>query len=476
MFFISLSLIIISSYLFLSGFKNKNNKFPGFLYFVLIAFSQIVLSFEILSLFGIIWKISFLTCNLIFLACSTAVFLKNGKTSNPVSSSAASSSEPSDNSPFLTCSSQNFTHTFRAYREILFGLFNYSVFIIICFIVFSSYNFILNFIEFSNPVSSEEQMLIHGFTGGFKAWLCNFIKYCFMIFDTSGINTGEFGGFVMHIQSLVLSVFGCNDESFTSPYFRGYFNYDGQMSIISSMLGITGLFAFLPALIKSLKPRKHKKIMFVLTAALLLNIAVLSGCLVFMQYSSRFLLTFVVISSPVIALSYTKKKRSFCKILICSFLFWYFMANNSLNAAGPDFDEKRVSEQIKKEIGNKSAFIAEQSRSPVFYIEKLRLNGFIIDKLLIEDIENYDLNKYDTIIISKSNVTSNYIIYKNPYFEKSKVSTCIYFDKYQNTVDINNPSVPVMALCEIPLEYTEKNNYRLLFETDNYFVLKKKVK
>ena len=79
MYIISIILVLISSYLLTSIVckKGKNNSL--FLYLMLIAFSQIVLSFEILSLFKAISKNNFFICNIVFALMSLILFIKNGR-------------------------------------------------------------------------------------------------------------------------------------------------------------------------------------------------------------------------------------------------------------------------------------------------------------------------------------------------------------------------------------------------------------
>ena len=82
MFLISLLMVIISSYLILSVIYKKfpEKNFAGFLYFLLVAFAQLVLSFEVLSLFKVISKEGILICNVVFLLISAVLFVKNGRT------------------------------------------------------------------------------------------------------------------------------------------------------------------------------------------------------------------------------------------------------------------------------------------------------------------------------------------------------------------------------------------------------------
>lgn len=75
LFFISLFMIFLSSYL-LSSVLDKKNCANGFIYLFLIIFSQIILTSEILSLFSQLKQIPFLICNLLFLLFSIIIYKK----------------------------------------------------------------------------------------------------------------------------------------------------------------------------------------------------------------------------------------------------------------------------------------------------------------------------------------------------------------------------------------------------------------
>ena len=76
LFFISLFMIFLSSYL-LSSVLDKKNCANGFIYLFLIIFSQIILTSEILSLFSALKPIPFLIFNIIFLLISILIHKKN---------------------------------------------------------------------------------------------------------------------------------------------------------------------------------------------------------------------------------------------------------------------------------------------------------------------------------------------------------------------------------------------------------------
>ena len=191
---------------------------------------------------------------------------------------------------------------------ILFGSIN--------FLLFASYNYILNFIDFNNFISSKEQILLHSFDGGLNGFLCSFIKYIFMFFDLSGMP--DFVGYnnmINKLQVLALSLFGENLDSYTSNYFLKYFVFDSKVTLISSLLGLFGVVAFIPSWLVSVKKffqnRSSKKriILFSLSISLLLFLIALSNAIVYMGYNARFILTFVVISSPILACTYMKKAK-----------------------------------------------------------------------------------------------------------------------------------------------------------------------
>lgn len=76
LFFTSLFVIFLSSYL-LSSVLDKKNCADGFIYLFLLVFSQIIICSEILSLFSLLKPIPFLICNLIFLFISILIHKKN---------------------------------------------------------------------------------------------------------------------------------------------------------------------------------------------------------------------------------------------------------------------------------------------------------------------------------------------------------------------------------------------------------------
>ncbi len=360
------------------------------------------------------------------------------------------------------------------------------------FFVFSSYNYILNLIQFSNPFSNPEQLAINQFTDGIKGYIANVVKYTFVIFDMSGIpKFMQINGLIEYWQSLVLSFLGTSINAGTSSYFAGHFEFGNKMGMMHSALGINGLLIFLPSLIYSIKRGIRKKskeaiIMAFFALSVVFNILLFSRIMVFTSYNMRYLLTFAVIASPVIVYSYPLNRHKFCKIFLCLILFMYLVGFSH---------QKPVSyiiECIKKQkiVNNTSttdeendiygyfankgivniALIANQSTTPIFCIEKLKLFGYKIDKLLLENVEAYNLSKYNYIITNKNTVSSTNIV---NYKERSQkkfdyISSCIYTKTKSGQITTVD--------CEIPFEYFQKNGFVIdnNYQGKKYTILYKK--
>lgn len=346
--------------------------------------------------------------------------------------------------------------------------FKWFLFLIFNFLVFSSYNYILNFIDFNNFISSKEQILLHSFDGGIKSFICSFIKYIFMFFDLSGMpDFVGYNNFINKLQVFALSLFGEKLDSYTSNYFLKYFVFNSKVTFISSLLGLFGIIAFVPSFFISIKKyfqnKKSKKriVLFSFSSLLVLILLLFSGVLVYMGYNARFLLTFVVISSPILVYSYIRKNR-YAKALVVFFSFIYLfcvpaeiiLENITRNVSKNE--EIQIYEFLRKKKPSKIATMIEQGNIPLYEIEKIKLNGVILDKLLPEKIEKYDLSQYEYIITNKYDVTSTIIV--GTYNEA--ISSCTYWDREAKKLEKYDETKAVMVLCEIPHAYFNKNNFK----------------
>ena len=345
------------------------------------------------------------------------------------------------------------------------------------FLIFSSYNYILNFLQFGNIISCPEQFNINKFQGGIKGYICTLIKYFFAIFDFSGIyNVETYNAFITNLQTKVLSLLGETPNSYMSKYFPDNFQFNEDMSPITSGLGAIGLLCFAPAFVLSFIKKSNKKlILFLLGISFVINILIFSRVMVYTSYNLRYLLTFVVIASPILALTYIKSNKNIFKWILFFIMFNYMVLNaytkpyqyfiqfldentnqNSYQIAQQaKRDELKIFDFFIEKEKTSIALIAYSKEADLYSIEKLKLYGHKIDKILAENIENYDLTKYEYIITNPYEIISSNIQYSNN-------QNCTYNDNTQ-------------VKCIIPFEYLKTQGFNKLnnINFNNYIILKR---
>lgn len=363
---------------------------------------------------------------------------------------------------------------------------------ILNFIIFSSYNYILNFIDYKNITGPDTFMVVSKNYDGIKGAFANFIRYMFLFFDFSGIKLND------NIMSALLQF---KDQIFTglSNYKEGLYSTDwsfqSRISEQYSGAGVLGFLVFLPCWIFALIKRKSFAFVF------LINLICISFLLVFMSYNVRFVMEFMVISAPILACSYFSNKN-LLKYIIIGFSVYYmvFASSNIINkpfikiinyikTEHPNieqireiatcsnfytFDEKidcKIRNNIKNYPKNTKILYLPEVGTNYVEIGKLILDGYKIDitdpELLIEK----DLSKYD-LIISPANYQFSTVIKD---FEKRK-NDCIvdadtdqikvlnkreydcYYEYNENT---NNKDVPFGVACNTGEKYLKTKNFKL---------------
>ena len=377
------------------------------------------------------------------------------------------------------------------------NLLLFTGFLFFNFIFFSSYNYILNFIQYLNPISCPEQLLLNKFRGGIEGYLSNLIKYIFSIFDMSGIeNIDSYNNFINKAQIKVLSIIGLEPDSYTSVLFDNNFEYNSLLGLDCSFLGALGLFIFLPSLVYStvLITKKNisvkAKILSILAISLILNILIFSRVMVFTKYNMRYLITFVCLASPVIVFSYIKSNKNIFKWVFIYFMFTYLFVTGFttpvaffINYAkfinnNPDISKNERWERFNNNVREENIifkyFISNQSeKKPVrialmsfneypvlFDIEKLKLFGFHIDKILAENIQDYNLRLFDHIITDNKTMRSTMVVKFDSFKDGEKsVSKCTYLDYEGRIIEITDNKKPAVVRCEIPFDYIIQNGF-----------------
>ena len=389
--------------------------------------------------------------------------------------------------------------------------FKYCGLFILNFIIFSSYNYILNFIQFGNPVSCSEQFLLNKFRGGIMGYITNLIKYWFVIlFDAVGIeHIDKYNHLIQGTEEKILRMLGDNWQTYTSGFFENVYIFSSDMDYTTNAwTGILGLFLFVPALIISFikgitkKYKTNYLILGTLGASFIFNVFLFSRVMVYTRYNYRYLVTFLVIALPILVLTYIKSCKNLYKWVIFAFMFTYmflishvkpvsFIINFSkylleqdtislryIDFTDDGMDGFKIYQYLyPKDKNNKIAFISYKRKGNPYRIEKLKLKGFHIDKFLLENIEDYNLFQYDYIIADTEKSPSSLVLKKTIEQRKQKgVAECYYLDYKMEKIGENEDKTPVNAVCEPPVDYIKQLGFEPvndLFLTE-YYVLKRK--
>ena len=343
------------------------------------------------------------------------------------------------------------------------------------FMIFASYNYILNFIQFSHPISNSTHILLNKFFGGINGYIFNLIRYIFVLFDASGIDNFQFyNDTITNLQSRVLSLFGMNSTSYLSPYYPDDYLFESETSPLKGYLGLLCIFTFVPSIFICIKRLFNKKLkdknfaINILGLLYVINILFFAGVMFFTSFNMRYLITFVVISSPILIYSYIGTIKNWYKILTTALIALYLLSipianelpyliyvlknDNIRSWKSITRDEISIANYLKRNnYKNILLYISGKHRS-IYDFEKLKLHNFKIDRLLLENIESYDISKYDYIVTDEYELSASNLLYiPNKY--------CVYFDKNKNIVEYNKKSKIVKANCKLPFEYFKEKGF-----------------
>ncbi len=398
-------------------------------------------------------------------------------------------------------------------------LFVFVVFLFINVLLFASYNYILNFIHFGNITGSYSVIEAHKFFGGLKAFVANFIRYIFLLFDFSGLTLGPLVSPLFELLKKSLFIFlNIPDDAGVIINLNSGTNSAIRDAVVG--LGPLGFIVFLPCLFRAIfasfarNASRKRKIMAAFAAVFFLNIVVLSFSIGFMTYSVRFLTFFFVLSSVVIAYSYIKSNKNILKWIIIYFSFSYLVVISTHLPSRPFFkffdlykkynsiyslrEAARCSEStkfdkikpiclLKQNLLKDSAkatlgFFAENSID-VYSIKMMENNSWNVDNLLMEKIDSYNLDKYDYIVTFANSQSSDYILNKkNTVFSNEPL--CTYFSLHGRIISQNSSAVPSIVKCDLDSSFFARNGFYLFnvikgvendtFSYNDLYIYKKK--
>ncbi|MDR1168588.1 MAG: hypothetical protein LBK53_06860 [Heliobacteriaceae bacterium] len=407
-------------------------------------------------------------------------------------------------------------------KEFYIPVLKFLGFGVVNFILFASYNYVLNFVNYGNIAGSQAFIIAHKNPYGLRAIPANFVKYLFIFIDFTGFKWAQYvGDEILHIRNLVLGAMNLSDIS------DGLYSVKRPLnqSLLEPLmgLGIAGFIMYLPcwlfALIKPVFSRNRQTtILFAFALILLINLIVMSWQLQWMMYSVRFLVCFCIISSPVIAYSYCRKNNPYKFVIVLFAMFYLVFVSTSLWArpfkrivryikAGysirqlretsgcsmflpgkpPKFNKHNlrydtqcvISDFIRYNYDkeNRILFFANQA-DELLVLKMMNFDGYHIDFGLMENVNNIDLKNYNIIItIDDKQSATNFLHYeerKNDnyvssytntiYFRKNKENPCYYFDTKNNVISEGNDSknYPYVVECSFSKDFYKQNNLKLL--------------
>ena len=375
----------------------------------------------------------------------------------------------------------------------------YFLFLILNFTVFSSYNYILNLINYHSFLGAKSAILGHGFWGGFGAIVANFIRYIFQFFDFSGFTLG------FYINKFLLSAQANTIEFFGIPRNLGEnvgLNFT-NISMTEQVLGfgILGFLVFLPASIIGFFNKKLR-IFSVIFWAMILT---LSFSIAYMIYSIRFIVTFVALAIPLISLTYFKRMNPY-KFFVILFAVFYLgyaslflsqrpmfhikkefqktpdikLIQNNMRDLNykfyPSFNEACTMKSAVQPIcKNNSKIAVFVSNGYMLYSTKfLEFNNDCqIDSLNILHIRDYNLSDYDYIITQKTlpqHIEAiNYNDIKNPLTPSDK-AICYYesldYKRNPRLLNFGEIDKALAASCKINNEFLIDKGFKISGEIE----------
>ncbi|OGI20327.1 MAG: hypothetical protein A2287_07855 [Candidatus Melainabacteria bacterium RIFOXYA12_FULL_32_12] len=225
------------------------------------------------------------------------------------------------------------------------------------FIILSSFSYVLNYVNFGNPMGIQSYVQEHAQNSvTYKFFVANLIRYLFSFIDLTGFEVTHNLNFIfLFLKAALFSFFGIKEEY--GVIGTELITINTLPSEMFALFGIIGFLVFLPlifryGLIRVLHSKNRTFIIGLtglITVIFLLTISALLG---YKVWNLRYLVTAIVLSSPIFALSYTRKRNLF-KILICLIaLFSYFKVStcNYLRPIIPTQEGRSIFTSSKNEL------------------------------------------------------------------------------------------------------------------------------
>lgn len=346
------------------------------------------------------------------------------------------------------------------------------------FILFASFCYVQNLFEFHSISGPESFMLVSKNYFGIKGTIYNFIKYNFLFIDFTGLTWNEVvNPYIIHVQTAIIKFLGLSG---VKDGLYGNYGIFVNRTLLEPIMGagILGFLVYYPCLILGLlkinlkKPGRKNMLIFSFAALFFVNLIVMSALITYMPFSIRFLMYFMLLSAPILVLSY--KKKGFLKNVIVAFSMFYLVFVSThlwprplvklakIFAMNPSISNLRERGHClgylkKPEIGDKECMLKYKIKETfkpgtkilafqsfaenVYYINALNFEGYKVDAGLLETPEKINFDDYNILIIPPIGQVSSYIK---------------QYDERKNEVRVEENKVFIKQGVEIPCLY-EKN-------------------
>lgn len=179
------------------------------------------------------------------------------------------------------------------------------------FLILSSYNYILNYIDFGNFFGPKPYLDKFSYSFSFKGFIANIIRYFMLMIDFTGIKyTDNIGIHYVQFKDLLFSLLGLKSSDGLSTTDITFMNTMTHENF--SKLGLLGFIIFIPLVFKysfkKLFSSGNRMFYIGLTGLFIIGfITMMSILMGFCYPNNRFLLSAFVLSAPIFALSYSRK-------------------------------------------------------------------------------------------------------------------------------------------------------------------------
>lgn len=366
------------------------------------------------------------------------------------------------------------------------------LFIVINFIIFSSYNYIINLIDYKCIFGTLSSIEFHRAFFDFKLYVLSFIRTIISMVDFSGC-FDSFSVFIIENLRRIMSKFiifynAANDYNPLSDYDFCYINNSINENYVG--YGLVGSFVIVPSIILSIKSfmqNKNKKIrtwlFFLLTISFFICIVMMCLIITFFSPNIRHLTSFLIFLSPVLALTYIKGYKNVYKyimagtilysmIMISSFISqrsFFYLAKYLLKGfslkqeqyyymceSSPDSKKDCNNiQEIKKIIKNAKCAIFTSEYDNLIQYFLLKKENTNIDILFFGDLSSDNIKNYEYVIFTRKEMIASYLPEKK--FDSS-IFVCEYLNKFYKPA--TDDDIVIISQCNVPQKFLLENNFR----------------